>query len=229
MYLSLPYKGDTSPTCYTNPMELNQIYQFAKQVEKFKMIERFRGQFFWKDYPQKDRYESTADHTWRMAIVLILLVDQLEKPVDTEWALKMTLIHDLPEIISGDPSPLGEDGTGKDSHAYSATRIKQKYDQEYLAAKKLFSTLPSGLGQELLALWVEFEEGKTTEAQLVRALDKWEAKLQVLQYTEGNMMSKHLDFTLKYRDEYFDFDPAMRKLMNMLSDDFKQRYRKFES
>ena len=34
-------------------------------------------------------------------------------------ALKMALVHDIPEIIAGDASPLGESGTGEDSHSFN--------------------------------------------------------------------------------------------------------------
>ncbi|MDB5178881.1 MAG: Hydrolase superfamily [Patescibacteria group bacterium] len=206
---------------------LRAIYHFTKQIGAFKEIERFRGQFYWKDYPQRDRYDSDADHSWRMAMIVVLIQPQLSQPLNIEKALQMALIHDLPEIIAGDPSPLGAEGTGQDSHAYNSKRKQQKFENEHAAAQQLLSGLPAPLGGELLDVWLEFEAGKTYEAQVVRAIDKWEAKLQVLEYSEGVLYPAHLEFTLKYRDNYFDFDPAIRGLMDELSQDFAAQYREF--
>ncbi len=208
-------------------MDLEPTYQLIKQLAAFKNIERFRDQFYWKDYNQRTRYESTADHSWRMAMVLILIEGKLSQSINLEKALKMALIHDLPEIITGDPSPLGKNGTGEDSHAYNQAKIDQKYSLEQAAVLKLFSNLPQALSKELCQLWEEFENGESYESKLIRSLDKWEAKLQVLEYTAGKMFPDHFEFTIGYRDEYFNFDPTMRKLMDRLLLDFKQSYTEF--
>lgn len=46
-----------------NAKMIDQIYHFATAIEGLKKLERFRGQYFWKDYPQRTRYESVADHS----------------------------------------------------------------------------------------------------------------------------------------------------------------------
>jgi putative hydrolases of HD superfamily len=92
---------------------LKRFYSFATLLEGLKKIERFKGQFYWRDYPELKRYESVADHSWRLAMLVILLEKQFSQNINLEKAIKIALIHDIPEILSGDASPLGEDGTGK--------------------------------------------------------------------------------------------------------------------
>lgn len=156
-----------------------------------KRLERFKGQVFWRDY-DIERLESVADHTWRMALMLLVIEKQLAQSIDMLRALKMIIIHDIPEIKHGDPSPLGSDGTGKDSHAYNKKVAQQKFEDENQAAKEIFSQLGSGLGNELYGLWLEFEEQKTYEAQVVRAIDKYEAKLQAMEWTKDIPVSKSI-------------------------------------
>lgn len=86
---------------------IESIFNFATSIEALKKIERFRGQYFWKDYPQLARYESVADHSWRLALLVAVFADKLSQPFNLEKGLKMALIHDLPELIAGDVSPLG--------------------------------------------------------------------------------------------------------------------------
>jgi putative hydrolase of HD superfamily len=207
--------------------DITATYRFIKRLGAFKEIERFRGQYYWRDYPQRDRYESDADHSWCLAMIVLLISPRLTHPLNLERSLKMALIHDLPELIAGDPSPVGELGTGEDSHAFNATKRAEKQHRERQAAEQLLADLPPSLQQELLALWEEFEATQTFEAKVVRALDKWEAKLQVLEYTDGRLFPAHLDFTLKYGEHYFDCDPALQELMDTLEADFRDRYRAF--
>lgn len=159
-------------------METSKLLQFLHTVEGLKNLERWRGQYFWKDYPQRDRYESVADHSWRMAMMLAVIAEHLAQPIDLAKAMKMALIHDLPEIIVGDPSPLGSDGTGKDSHAYDTVKAEEKFQKEREAAEQIFGELPEAQGRELLGLWLEFEAQESYEAKIVVAVDKLEAKLQ---------------------------------------------------
>lgn len=91
--------------------DLLKFFTFATELEKFKKLERYRGQCFWKDYPTPVQYESDADHTWRLAMLVMMFSGRLSRPFQLEKALKMVLIHDLPEILTGDTSPLGESGT----------------------------------------------------------------------------------------------------------------------
>lgn len=45
---------------------ITSCFSFATAIEKLKFIERVKNQFFWCDYPELARYESVADHSWRV-------------------------------------------------------------------------------------------------------------------------------------------------------------------
>ncbi|MEU1667920.1 HD domain-containing protein [Streptomyces sparsogenes] len=93
------------------------------------------------------RKESVAEHSWHLAMVSWILHAEFEREaghcLDLTKMLKLCLMHDLVEL---DPS--GD------------------------AAEVPFAALPGPLGPELLALWHEYEEGRTPEACLVRGVDR---------------------------------------------------------
>jgi len=206
---------------------IQKVLNFSTHIGELKSLERWRGQFFWRDYPQRDRYESVADHSWRVAMMLVVVEKYLSKPIDFRKAITMALIHDLPEMLVGDPSPLGSDGTGKDSHAYDQKAKDKKYEGEKVAAQKIFGELPDIHNRELYDLWLEFEQQDSYEAKVVMALDKIEPRLQVMEYSQGHVFKKHLDFNLTYRVETFNADPALAELGSQILERMKSEYKEF--
>jgi putative hydrolase of HD superfamily len=132
--------------------------QFLEEIEKFKKIER--GNYF----SDQTRGETDAEHTWHLAMFLLVFEDELPRGIDKIKLFKMALIHDLAEIYAGDEFFL-TDKLAK----------KEKQKRELGAAKKLFSKLPDKQACEFLKLFKEYEERKTTEAQIVAAFDKIQA------------------------------------------------------
>ncbi len=210
------------------PSDIQKVFDFTTYLEGFKKIERFVGQYFWKDYPAPKKYESDADHTWRMAMMLVALERHLSQPIDFKKAMKMVLIHDIPEIIAGDVSPLGKDGTGKDSPAYNTQAADQKYQKEKAAAEHIFAKLPALDADDLLALWHEFEAQSSYEARVVKAIDKLEGKLQAFEYTNGTMFKEHFDFTMKYGSHTYSADPATKEFGDILLRALETNYKEFK-
>lgn len=206
---------------------IERFFTFATFIEQLKKIERFKGQTYWKDYPELARYESVADHTWRLSILVLLFSDQLSQPFDLQKALQMALVHDLPEIIAGDESPLGKDGTGKNTHAFNAHQAAERHERERQAADRLFGMLPKEKAGKLFELWKEVEEQQTFEARVIKSLDKIEALLQVTEYREGHLFEDHLKFTISYGLKGSTVDPAIEAFGNVVVSDLKKKYRRF--
>lgn len=207
---------------------LKKVFTFATYIEKLKKLERYKGQFYWKDYPFPKRYESVADHTWRLVLLIICIKDELSKEIDLEKALKMAIIHDIAEIIAGDESPLGNDGTGKNSHAFNEEIKKKIFLKEKAAAIKIFSKLPKKIGKEFLDLWLEFEEQKSYEAKVVKSLDRLEAVLQVLEYSKGSLFATHLEFNKAYGLKGSDADPATQELGQIIIAKMQKKFKEFK-
>lgn len=110
--------------------------------------------------------ESVAEHSWRLALMVLLIAPKLKKSIDLEKALIMAIIHDLPEIKVGDLP---------DFEVCSKESLKQKFLQEKAAMQEIAEKLDRS---DLIELWVEFEERKSDEARLVGALDRLEGQIQ---------------------------------------------------
>ncbi|MCG8353819.1 MAG: HD domain-containing protein [Chloroflexales bacterium] len=113
------------------------------------------------------RRESVAEHTWQMALMAVVLHPHLEHQADLCRTLKMVLIHDLVEAEAGDV-PFFETGARKEAKAA----------REQAAITRIRDLLPEPSGQEIAALWYEFEAGETVEAAFARALDNLEVQVQ---------------------------------------------------
>ena len=110
------------------------------------------------------RQESTAEHSWRLCLLAILLSDELEG-VDLLRLIKICIVHDLGEAISGDV-PATRQRAGDDRAA------RERNDLVTLCAP-----LPDDLKAEMIALWDEYAEAETPEAVIAKGLDKIETML----------------------------------------------------
>jgi len=152
-------------------MKNKNIIKFLTEVGKLKKIER-RG---WVVSGVK-KSESVADHTFRTALMVILLGQN--RKIDLLKAVKMALIHDIAESEIGDIITWNNLEKTKD----------EKIALEKKAMKKLVSILgPSG--DNYYNLWEEYENCKSPEARFVKDIDKLEMILQAVEYenTEKNL------------------------------------------
>jgi putative hydrolase of HD superfamily len=121
-----------------------------------------------KDTPRhcttsKGRRESVAEHSWRIALMAMLLKSEFPE-LDIDRVTRMCLIHDLGECFTGDiPTFLKTD-------ADEATE-EQLLD-------RWVNSLPAPVSEELSTLYAEMNALTTPEAKLYKSLDKLEAVIQ---------------------------------------------------
>ena len=104
-----------------------------------------------------ERPESVASHSWGMSALALELCPQ---HLDLSKVLSLCIVHDVPEIIVGDLTPL-DDCTNKAKDEHSAM---QK------------------LAPQWLYLFEEYEAGQTAEAKFVKQIDKLDMALQAVIY-----------------------------------------------
>jgi putative hydrolase of HD superfamily len=140
------------------------------------------------------RVESTAEHTWRLCLMALVLGEALGE-VDAGRLLRICLVHDLAEAVTGDlPAP-----------APRRAGVKQAREREALAT--LTMTLPSRQRADLFALWEEYETGSTPEGRLAKGLDKLET---ILQHAQGsNPPDFGYAFNLAYGRKDTDAHPLL--------------------
>lgn len=106
------------------------------------------------------RLENSGEHSWHVALMAVLMEEHANAPVDICRVMKMLLIHDVVEIDAGD------------TFVYDTAASKEQAEKEIKAAERLFGMLPTDQGQELLALWLEFEAAQSDDAKYAKALDR---------------------------------------------------------
>jgi putative hydrolases of HD superfamily len=106
------------------------------------------------------RSETSAEHSWHLALAALALAPETAPGVDLGRVLAMLIVHDLPEVYAGDV-PI-----------YDEPARLAIVEAEERAAARLFGTLPGEQGTRMLALWQEFEAAETDEARFARAVDR---------------------------------------------------------
>ena len=134
---------------------LRQQIDFLIEIDRLKHVLR-------RAYlPGTDRNENTAEHSWHLAVAVLVLAEYAAEPVDLARVVRMALVHDIVEIDAGD------------TFFFDAVGALDKADREQLAATRLFGLLPPDQAAEFRAAWDEFEHRQTPEARFASALDRF--------------------------------------------------------
>jgi putative hydrolases of HD superfamily len=154
-------------------MKEKDVIEFAKTVGKLKEIKR--AGWVRRGIPDP---ESIADHSFRAALLGMVLSDS--EGLDTEKVMRMLLLHDLEESVTGDiPHP----------QKLKMDRQKLKAMQEG-AINQALSKLPSDLKEMYVSIWKEMEEEKSEEAKFCKDVEKLEMLMQVDDYQRKSKENK---------------------------------------
>ncbi|NVZ54042.1 HD domain-containing protein [Pseudomonas sp. B6002] len=185
-------------------MEIETIkgrLEFLREAEKLKDVLR-------SAHTSSGRAESTAEHSWRLCLMVMVFADQLAH-LDVLKVLKMCVIHDLGEAINGDIP------------AVSQALFPNKGEQERNDLLSLTRTLDDRLQAEVLALWDDYERAQSPEALAVKALDKLET---LLQHNQGkNPPGFDYEFNLAYGKRYTDADPLFQLLRSLIDEGTREK------
>ncbi len=179
---------------------LDQLVRFWEFAARLKAEPR-RG---WLKKLRLQRTESVADHSF--ALSLLCLFEGERRGHNVERLLKLALLHDLEEAITGDLTP--EDKESRGERVVKAQKIS--------ARKQLLSYFPKENQRAYRELWSELENERSEEAQLVHELDKLEMALQANEYAKGGIEATKLK-------EFYESsiaairDPKLQRLLDEIS------------
>lgn len=139
--------------------------RFEKQLRFILEIDKEKNILRQTHLSLHGRRENDAEHAWHMAIMVYLFKEYANRDFNLEKAMMMALIHDIAEIYAGD------------TYAYDEKAKLTQTDRENEGADRIFSLLPQEQSKDLRALFDEFNEGKTPEAQFVKAMDNFQPLL----------------------------------------------------
>jgi putative hydrolase of HD superfamily len=147
-------------------MSSEKLIEFSEIIGKLKVVNRSG----WVSHVGITKPESVADHSFRCAILAMSIGDLLG--VDTEKLIRMLLLHDIQESITGD-----YDYYAKEEIGTPTVKLKERK-----AIKEILSRLPTKLKRKYYAIWQECEDKTTREAMLANDIDKIEMLIQALEY-----------------------------------------------
>ena len=151
---------------------LVQQMQFVVEIDKLKQVLRQTL------LTNGSRRENSAEHSWHIALMAIVLSEYAPEPIDLLHVMKLLLLHDLVEIDAGD------------TFCYDDQGNQSKEDRETQAADRLFGLLPPDQAIAFRELWDEFEAQTTPAAKFAAALDRLQPLLNN-QQTAGHTWKLH--------------------------------------
>ena len=151
------------------------------------------------------RPETSSDHSFMVALMVLVL--GRGRNLDTDKAMKMALVHDLPEAIVGDI--ITKENWKKEGRMWES----EKVSKERPAAKKLASLAGD---PEILELWEEFENRKTPEARFVRDIDKLATIIQAMEYHKEGNYKKPVEGFWDEKALSFIKDPEIRRFADSI-------------
>lgn len=152
------------------------ILEFSEVIGKLKRIKRTGWVRIGVTNP-----ESVADHIFRLSNLALVTAHELN--VNQEKLVRMALVHDLGESITGD---IVIDRGGK-----TVGSPNEKHFKERQAIESILGGLKDG--QELITLWDEFEHQESRESVILKQLDRLEMVMTALEYEKDLKDLKKLD------------------------------------
>lgn len=152
--------------------------RLAKQINFILEIDRLKDVIRRSYLVGADRRENSAEHSWHLAMMAVLLAEHAREPVQLARVVEMVLLHDIVEIDAGD------------TYVYDPKGSEDKAVREQKAADRLFNMLPPDQAVRLMELWHEFEAMATPEAQFAATLDRLMPLLHNV-HTKGRSWQEH--------------------------------------
>ncbi len=160
-------------------MNPEQLIEFLGILEKLKCNTRH-------NWTTNGRQESVAEHSWRLAVLAMLMEDDFPE-LDMNKVIRMCLIHDWGEAVTGDIP------------AFIKTEADEEKEAD--AIETLLKNLPETISSGLLTMFNEMSDLSSDEAILVKALDKTETLIQHNEAGSGTWLPLEYDLNLTYGNE----------------------------
>jgi len=150
---------------------------------------------------RQGRAESTAEHGWRLCLMALMFERELAG-LDMARLLKLLVVHDLGEAVSGDTPAVAQ-------HADPHRAERERAD---LIA--LCDPLPTNLREVIVDIWDEYAAGRSAEAMIAKGLDKLETMMQHL--VGKNIPDFDYAFNLTYGIAHTDKHPLLRHIRGVI-------------
>ena len=170
------------------------ILKFLNEVEKLKSVTRH-------SWTSSGRHESVPEHSWRLTVFAMVLEKEFPD-INMQRVMELSIVHDFGEVYDGDTPAFKEN--------------PNKLEKEEKAIKKLVKSLDANTQNKIIGLWREYNECKTPEAKLVKALDKLETLIQHNSVDIPNWAKIEKEFNLTYGKEFMNFHSFIKEFRKIV-------------
>ena len=182
-------------------MQPEKLIDFMAVIEKLKCNTRH-------SWTTSGRRESVAEHSWRLAVLAMLCADEYPT-LDMNKVIRMCLVHDLGEALTGDVP--------------SFEKTAQNEMSEQQAWERLLGMLPEPYAGEIGALYAEMEARQTPEARLYKALDNMEAVISHNEASLDTWIPLEYTLNLTYGENTAAWSPYTRELRAYLTEQTRKK------
>lgn len=193
-------------------LETKKFVDFLIYSEKLKTEKRHA-------HKSDGNYESAAEHSWRMTLILMLVAPKLQREIDLLKAMKMATIHDLIEIDAEDVLVL--------DHIDNKEKKNFKDEQEKAAIENIKKMLEPD-GDEIYLLWYEYLLAESYESKILHVLNMIEGQTQFLSENVKKFTVEEQESVRKLiakTSELSKIDPYLEKIYSECGELFKERTR----
>ena len=173
-------------------MKSQEFLSILKQAGLLKLTKRHC-------FTADDRWESVAEHSWRISLMAMLLDGEEEfKDTDMNKVIRMCLIHDLGESFTGDIPAFKKSSADSDTEDDLFTDWVRSF--------------PEPQKTEWLALLDEMGKLESKEARLYKALDKMEALISHNESDISTWLPLEYDLQLTYGQKEMSYFDTLRSI-----------------
>lgn len=156
--------------------------------------------------------ESVAEHSFRTGFIAMVLSDKLGDNLDRDKLIRMALIHDIGEIVTGDI-------VVQRGEVIDLKLRDNKEEQERIGIKHIFDQIQEG--NIYAEIFEEMIARKSPEAKIFWQFDKLELAFTALEYEEEQ--DKQLDEFFLDANTHMK-EPLLKEILNKIIKSRKKEY-----
>lgn len=195
--------------------EITDILTFLKRSKSLESAMRYNASL-------RTQKNTVAEHSWRLALMALVIGSACKVKVDIGKAMSMALLHDLAEATTGDIDAYTQIKEGKEL-------VEEKNVLEERAVKDMTKDL--SFGDQVYDLWREYEDQQTIEAKFVDALDVIEGFLHIAEdgveaYIPKEFHASYADKAVAAFDKAANHFPELNDLLDAVKKDLHAQFQK---
>jgi putative hydrolase of HD superfamily len=162
--------------------------------------------------------ESSAGHSWHVTLMVPIIAQELGLNVNIQHSMELACVHDLAEAV-----------LKKDFDSYLVfSGVLNKKDKDRSEEEEMGRIRGTfGFGSRIYSLWEEYQECKNFEARFVKALDKLESHLHIIErggpgdnVSDGRHQATYADNAVK---NFPELEPFLRVIKQRLRPLFEKQ------